>query len=233
MGIRYGLYYFGFSRMVTKEVEDFKLGLLILSWKKKKNLGSHFLLLLQGGLLSPLPQSAAKCLEIFHFLPPTHGLTLCKQTAIFALQIAPVRSSATVRSCMTTFFLPHLCKSSLLADAPSLLSSGVCGTVNTLLLCLFAFRVDMFSSSDCFSFPVSFSSRLMCLVNCVDVLFCQLFFFLFPLCSLLPQHRLSYFTSVQVFGDKRSRKERKRLGEDGSVPALTKETYLDVRHVNK
>lgn len=179
MGIRYGLYYFGFSRMVTKEVEDFKLGLLILSWKKKKNLGSHFLLLLQGGLLSPLPQSAAKCLEIFHFLPPTHGLTLCKQTAIFALQIAPLRSSATVRSCMTPFFLPYLCKSSLLADAPSLLSSGVCGTVNTLLLCLFAFRVDMFSSSDCFSFPVSFSSRLMCLVNCVDVLFCQLFFFLF------------------------------------------------------
>lgn len=163
----YGLYYFGFSRMVTKEVEDFKLGLVYPLLKKEKELRIPLLTTAPGG--PPFSTSSVCCQMSWNLsFPSTHSWFNPLQTDCYLYTPDCSLEIISHLSVMYRhlFFLPYLCKRSLLADAPSLLSSGVCGTVSTLLLCLFAFKVDMFSSSDCFS------SRLMCFVNCVNVPFC-------------------------------------------------------------
>lgn len=138
----YGPCYFGLSRMVAEEVEGSKLWRYHCLKKKLKRAQFPLLTAAPGDLLCVLLLVCWHMSWNLSFPPPTRSLTLCKQTAIFILQIASLRSTAAFQSRIATFFLwcPCYVKAPCWQMPPAhchLMSEAQC----------------LFSSSDCFPSP--------------------------------------------------------------------------------
>lgn len=201
----YGPCYFGLSRMVAEEVEGSKLWWYhCLKKKIKKSIVPTSHCCSWG---PPLCTSISLLTDVLKsFLSSTHSFFNPLQTDCY---LHTPDCFLEINSCLSVMYrhlfslMPLLCKSSLLADAPSPLSSDVWGTVSVFLFWLLPV-------------PQWVSSLCMCFVNHVDVPFLprpSYFSFSLFLSSLyFPKHWLSHFTSVQSTGDKRHRHLWQGLG---------------------